>query len=1054
LVCLGLVLLAGLTGPVSAAVSEQIIVDQFGWRAGAARKVAIFADPITGQNSAVAYTPGASFQIRRVSDNATVFTGSTTSWKSGQTQTQSGDKVWYGDFSTLTTPGDYYVFDPTNNVQSYPFRVDDNLYNSILRTSVRTFYYQRCGTALSATYGGNWNHPICHTGTNQDLASLQWLNGASTGVARDVHGGWHDAGDMNKYVPFTSGVLWDLMTAYEWNPVAFPDDTNIPESGNGVPDVLDEVKYELDWLLRMQTADGSVCNRVAVTQYVSSSPPNTETIPRYYTQPTSWATATAAAHFAHASRLFANYNTAYPGYATTLRTAAENAWTWLNAHPGMTPSSGNDGGGSGGGGGGLASAGADSDKVSDWNERLLAAAQLYRLTGTTSYRTYFDTNHRVDPDLAQGNHMPLDANWFDPSLVTNLNRAYVVYCQTPGATSSIVNEVKSDLAGTLNAYLGYYSNLDDAYRSFMWDGHYCWGSNQLKAGWGNLLVYGVNLNVNSGNTAAYRELAEEYLHYFHGRNPLSWVYLSNTGTKGANLGADKPVMELYHGWFGDGTALYDGAASTYGAVPGYLAGGANQFYGGGVTPPTGEPMMKAYRDWNTSWPENSWEVTEPAIYYQAAYTLLLSHFSTAATAQVAAPVFAPVAGSYSSAQSVTISSSTSGASIRYTTNGTMPTSSTGSLYAGSVAIGSTTTLKAIAYKSGMSDSTVTSGTYTISLPGSSATLRPVADAYARDGTYATTNYGLETALHQKNSPSAGYNRMSYLKFDTTGVSGTAGTVKLRLYGWLSSTAVTNVPVDVHVVSSTTWTETGITWNTKPVASTSLGRITVLDTTARWYELDVTGFVNQERSAGRKVVSLRLSCPTQVTPVPIFHSDEASSNQPQLSMTGIIPGTGFRATNDAHVRDGSYASSNYGQLSPLELKKSTTGYTRQGYVKFDTTGYVPTATGVKLRLWARLNSTAEPSVVLDVYSVASTTWTEGTLTWNNRPALGTKRGSVTVVGTTGAWYEVDVTAYVNAERAAGRKVVSLGLTCPTATTSLININSDEATSSRPMLLLTP
>jgi hypothetical protein len=261
-------------------------------------------------------------------------------------------------------------------------------------------------------------------------------------------------------------------------------------------------------------------------------------------------------------------------------------------------------------------------------------------------------------------------------------------------------------------------------------------------------------------------------------------------------------------------------------------------------------------------------------------------------------------------------------------------------------------------------------------------------------------------------------------------------------------------VDVHVVSSTTWTETGITWNTKPVASTSLGRITVLDTTARWYELDVTGFVNQERSAGRKVVCMRLSCPTQVTPVPIFHADEATSNQPQLSMTGIIPGTGFRATNDAHVRDGSYASSNYGQLSPLELKKSTTGYTRQAYVTFDTTGYVPTATGVKLRLWARLNSTAEPSVVLDVYSVASTSWTEGTLTWNNKPALGTKRGSVTVVGTTGAWYEVDVTAYVNAERAAGRKVVSLGLTCPTATTSLININSDEATSARPMLLLTP
>ena len=72
-------------------------------------------------------------------------------------------------------------------------------------------------------------------------------------------------------------------------------------------------------MLRMQMANGSVCNRVGVTQYVASSPPNAETIARYYTQPTSWATATAAAHFAHASRLFAAYNSQYPGYATTLR---------------------------------------------------------------------------------------------------------------------------------------------------------------------------------------------------------------------------------------------------------------------------------------------------------------------------------------------------------------------------------------------------------------------------------------------------------------------------------------------------------------------------------------------------------------------------------------------------------------------------------------------------------------------------------------------------------------------------------------------------------------
>src|SRR5437868_2660387 len=94
-------------------VSEQIIVDQFGWRASAARKVAIFADPRQGQNSNVSYVPGPTFELRRVSDNTTVFTGTVVPWRSGEVQTTSGDKVWWGDFSSFNTPGDYVIYDPT-----------------------------------------------------------------------------------------------------------------------------------------------------------------------------------------------------------------------------------------------------------------------------------------------------------------------------------------------------------------------------------------------------------------------------------------------------------------------------------------------------------------------------------------------------------------------------------------------------------------------------------------------------------------------------------------------------------------------------------------------------------------------------------------------------------------------------------------------------------------------------------------------------------------------------------------------------------------------------
>lgn len=822
-----------------AAVSEQIIVDQFGWRASDPRKVAIFADPINGQNAAVSYTPGATFQIRRASDNATVFTGNTVSWNGGATHSQSGDRVWYGDFSSLTAPGDYYVYDPTNDLQSYGFRLDDNLFSPVLATSVRTFYYQRCGTAIPAQYGGNWVHQTCHEGTNQDLAARQWVQGTgATGTARDVHGGWHDAGDMNKYVPFTTGVLWDLMQAYEWNPGAFPDTWNIPESGNAVPDILDEVKYELDWILRMQLADGSVCNRVAVTQYTSSSPPESETIARYYTQPTSWATASAAASFAHGARLFASYTSAYPGYATGLLNAAQNAWGWLAANPNMTPASGNDGGGSGGSNGGLAAAGGDGNANADRRLRVMAAAELFKTTGSATYRTYFDTWVK-DASTFDGTHSPLVNNWFDATQSPEINRACVIYATAPGATTSLVNEIKGDLAGTLNSYLGNYNSGTDAYRGHMYDGHYCWGSNQIKAQWGNLFVYGIQLNVSPANTAAYREVAGEYLHYFHGRNPLSFVYLSNMGSKGANLGAEKSSMEFYHGWFAHGSSLYDGANSTYGPAPGFLVGGPNQYYAGSLASVKGLPPMKSYLDWNTGWPENSWEVTENAIYYQAAYTLLLSQFSGAATEQAAAPALSPAPGVYASAQNVTITTTTTGATIRYTTDGSIPSSTHGTIYTGPVAVSASMTLMAIAYKDGMAASPVASGAYTI---GAQPPVYVYQDALAsgwQDWSWDTTRSFANTSPVRNGTNSiavtytagwAGLSLNNSTPLSTAGYSsikfwvhGGTGSNK-SLWVYVEPAAATPNPTYAFTATANTWTEI-----TVPLAAlgnpTSFGRIT-------------------------------------------------------------------------------------------------------------------------------------------------------------------------------------------------------------------------------------
>lgn len=608
-------------------VSEQIMVDQFGWRAGAPRKVAVFANPVKGQNAAHAYTPGPTFQIRRVADNTIVFTGNVAPWHNGDINPQSGDRAWWGDFSALRTPGHYVVFDPQNNLQSYNFAIRDDVYHGVLQASLRTFYYQRCGLAITAATGGQWTHEACHVGAGQDRSAQLLRGGKPQGQPRDVSGGWHDAGDYNHYVPFLTTTMWNLMMAYELHPAAFDDDEGIPESHNGVPDVLDEVKWELDWLLKMQLDDGSVCNRVVALTYNIGDNPAHDVQPRYYTPPTTWATAVFAAVTAHGARLYPAFEKAYPGYAARLRDAAEKAWAYLEQHPAMLPADGQDGAGQ------TASAPGSSDAHTDKRLRILAAAELFKTTGNARYGTFFETNYADKDGTSDNGSQPFASNSFDPSRTQDLNQACYVYATAPGANPAVVSRIKETLRNSLESNLvPAYQKGDDPYRAYMWDGHYCWGSNQLKANWALLAVMAAQLNVNPAHTPLYRELAEEYLHYFHGRNPLCCVYLSNMGAKGANLGAGKSLMDIFHGWF-NSSPQYHGPDSTFGPAPGYLAGGPNQFFSKDwISPPHGEPAMKAFRDWSGAWNaqrqdnEDSWEITEPAIYYQAAYTLILSSF--------------------------------------------------------------------------------------------------------------------------------------------------------------------------------------------------------------------------------------------------------------------------------------------------------------------------------------------------------------------------------------------------------------------------------------------
>jgi flagellar hook assembly protein FlgD len=170
----------------------------------------------------------------------------------------------------------------------------------------------------------------------------------------------------------------------------------------------------------------------------------------------------------------------------------------------------------------------------------------------------------------------------------------------------------------------------------------------------------------------------------------------------------------------------------------------------------------------------------------------------------------------------------------------------------------------------------------------------------------------------------------------------------------------------------------------------------------------------------------------------------------LLLCAVVGAVAFNPTADSYVRDGSSANTNFGTTTPLEVRTSNNGQNRDAYFKLD----LSTISGVTLaKLRVNANLSGSGSVTAAAYSVATTTWTETGITWNNKPALGTSLASVSVSGTAYAWYEFDVTSYVQSEQAAGRNVVSFALHATTTSTRLISVKSREAASEKPELVVT-
>lgn len=575
-------------------VDPQIMVDQFGYLP-AMDKVAVIADPVRGHNRRVEVVPGPVIQVRRSSDDAVVLEVAPVPWRGGRVDRLSGDRGWTVDFSAVRTPGTYHLYDVERRVRSHEFRIAAGVYDDLLDAALKVFWYNRANVAHRGPLAGPWRSGPVAAGPGQD-GEARHVDDRRPETARDLSGGWFDAGDANKYVTFAASAVHQLLTIWQRHPGLFDDDIGIPESGNGRSDLVDELLVELDWLERMQDPDGGVLVKVGFIDFSYDGAPARDRRPRFYEEACSSSTIAAAAMFAHASVALADV---VPDRAADWRRRAESAWNWYRSNPVRDDCDPQI----------VTSGDADLTLAEQDQTATLAAIHLFIATGREEYHDVIRsglTRMRPWVDQALSRYFPEQTD------------GVLAYFRHPDADPALVAEVEALLRSVSRdrRVSGPATRLG-LYRSYVSRATLHWGSNSplSNVGTGNVLL--AESGVSARPASGHLDRAAAHLHTLHGTNPLGLTYLSNTG----RLGAEQSVQSLYHFWFRDGSR-FDGGRRP-GPAPAYVVGGPNAAYSG--SPPLRRPALKSYRDFNpTDDRRRSWELSEPSISYQADYLRLLA----------------------------------------------------------------------------------------------------------------------------------------------------------------------------------------------------------------------------------------------------------------------------------------------------------------------------------------------------------------------------------------------------------------------------------------------
>ena len=545
---------------------QNIRLNQIGFYPGAPKTAVVLASEGTG------------FYIQSI-NKKTVFTGTLT--KSVKPDF-AGGTTEIADFTRYRKPGKYVLMVPGLGV-SYPFEIKKSVLNGVAGASIKAYYFMRASIPLDGKYAGKWHRAEGHPDTAVLIHPSAATGKRPAGTVISSPRGWYDAGDYNKYIVNSGISTSTLLSLYEDFPSYMKTvKLNIPESGNHIPDILNEVLWNLRWMLTMQDPnDGGVYHKLTNAVFDKFEMPDKSTGPRYVVQKGTAATLDFAAVMAQASRIFGKFTKELPGLADSCLNQSGKAWGWAVKNPKVAynQEAMNK----------KFSPAVTTGTYDDYNftdEFIWAASELFVTT--------HDAQFLKDINLLPDGRMPVPT-WNQVKLLgyyTLIKNSSHFGEKGPKGLPEIKNRLLA-LADTLISgadETAYQTVMNKSARNFNW------GSNSVAANEGVLLVQAYKLS----NDTKYLRYALDNLDYILGRNGTGYSYITGYGSK--------TPMHPHHR-----PSVADGVADP---VPGLLVGGPNPGMQDKIKVPTTVPDEAYIDDYR------AYAVNEIAINWNAPFAYL------------------------------------------------------------------------------------------------------------------------------------------------------------------------------------------------------------------------------------------------------------------------------------------------------------------------------------------------------------------------------------------------------------------------------------------------